>query len=133
MADGPSSDLDDRLFRFLTPAVLTLAGVILACQAGKAAARLTGNAWLLGLLSGPVAGWAQAAAALMVMAPAVVWLVRVRPRPARRLLAVSALMCWALGVVCQAFSWPVGALACYAGVLAVAVAYLSRRWESRHP
>lgn len=133
MADGTSSDLDDRLFRFLTPAVLTLAGVILACQAGKAAARLAGNAWLLGLLSGPVAGWAQAAAALTVMVPAVVWLVRVRPRPARRLLAVSAFMCWALGVVCQALSWPVGALAWYAGVLAVAVAYLSRRRESRHP
>lgn len=133
MADGTSSDLDDRLFGFLTPAVLTLAGVVLACQAGKAAARLTGNAWLLGLLSGPVAGLVQAAAALMVMIPAVVWLVRVRPRPARRLLAVSALMCWALGVVCQALSWPVGALACYAGVLAVAVAYLSRRRESRHP
>ena len=133
MADGTSSDLDDRLFRFLTPAVLTLAGVVLACQAGRAAARLTGNAWLLGLLSGPVAGWVQVLAALWVLAGAIAWLARVRPRPARRLLAVSALMCWALGVVCQALSWPVGALACYAGVLAVAVAYLSRRRESRCP
>lgn len=127
MADGPSSDLDDRLFRFLTPAVLTLAGVVLACQAGKAAARLTGNAWLLGLLSGPVAGWVQASAALTVMVPAVVWLIRGRPRPAGRLKAVLALLCWGLGVVCQAFSWPVGALAWYAGVLVVAAVYLFRR------
>lgn len=127
MADGPSSDLDDRLFRLLTPAVLTLAGVVLACQAGKAAARLTGNARLLAALSGPVAGWVQAAAALTVMVPAVVWLVRVRPRPARRFLAVLALLCWGSGVICQAFSWPVGALAWYAGVLMVAAVYLFRR------
>ena len=127
MADGTSSDLDDRLFGFLTPAVLALAGVVLACQAGKAAARLTGNVRLLGLLSGPVAGWVQAAAALTVMVPAVVWLVRVRPRPAGRLKAVLALLCWGLGVVCQAFSWPVGALAWYAGVIVVAAVYLLRR------
>lgn len=127
MADGTSSDLDDRLFGFLTPAVLTLAGVVLACQAGKAAARLAGNAWLLAALSGPVAGWVQAAAALTVMVPAVVWLIRVRPRPAGRLKAVLALLCWGLGAVCQAFSWPVGALAWYAGVLVVAAVYLLRR------
>ena len=127
MADGPSSDLDDRLFGFLTPAVLTLAGVVLACQAGRAAARLTGNAWLLAALSGPVAGWVQAAAALTVMVPAVVRLVRVRPRPAGRLAAMLALLCWGLGVVCQAFSWPVGALAWYAGVLVVVIIYVSRR------
>ncbi|MFR0574224.1 hypothetical protein ACLUWS_03110 [Bifidobacterium boum] len=127
MADGTSSDLDDRLFRFLTPAVLTLAGVILACQAGKAAARLAGNARLLGLLSGPVAGWVQTAAALTVMVPAVAGLVRVRPRPAGRLKAVLALLCWGSGVFCQALSWPVGALAWYAGVLVIATAHLYRR------
>ncbi|MFR0564770.1 hypothetical protein [Bifidobacterium porcinum] len=125
MADGTSSDLDDRLYGRLTPAVLTLATVILACQAGKAVG-------LQAVLSGPAARWVQVLAALWVLAGAIAWLARVRPRPARRLLAVSALMCWALGVVCQALSWPVGALACYAGVLAVAVAYLSRRRESRH-
>lgn len=127
MADGTSSDLDDRLFRLLTPAVLALAGVVLACQAGKAAARLAGNVRLLAALSGPVAGWAQAAAALTVMVPAVVWLIRVRPRPAGRLAAVSALLCWGLGVVCQALSWPVGALAWYAVVLVIATAHLCRR------
>lgn len=127
MADGSSSDLDDRLFRLLTPAVLALAGVVLACQAGKAAARLAGNVRLLAALSGPVAGWVQAAAALTVMIPAVVWLIRVRPRPAGRLKAVLALLCWGLGVVCQALSWPVGALAWYAVVLVIATAHLCRR------
>ncbi len=123
MADGPSPDLDDRLYRRLTPAVLTLATAVLACQAGKA----VGGAGLQAVLSGPAARWGQVLAALWVLAGAVAWLVRVRPRPANRLLAVSALMCWAVGVVCQALAWPVVALACYAGVLAVAAVYLSRR------
>ena len=126
MVDGSSPDLDDRLYRRLTPAVLTLAATVLVCQAGKAVG-------LQAVLSGPAARWVQVLAALWVLAGAIAWLARVRPRPARRLLAVSALMCWALGVVCQALSWPVGALACYAGVLAVAVAYLSRRRKSRCP
>ena len=126
MTDGPSPDLDDRLYRRLTPAVLTLAAVILVCQAGKAVG-------LQAVLSGPAARWVQVLAALWVLAGAVAWLARVRPRPAKRLLAVSALMCWALGVVCEALSWPVGALACYAGVLVVAVVYLLRRRENRRP
>lgn len=126
MADGPSPDLDDRLYRRLTPAVLTLAGVVLVCQAGKAVG-------LRAVLSGPAARWVQVLAALWVLAGAVAWLVRVRPRPARRLLAVSALMCWAVGVVCQALAWPVVALACYAGVLVVAVVYLLRHQESHRP
>lgn len=120
MADGTSSDLDDRLYGRLTPAVLTLAAVILVCQAGKAVG-------LQAVLSGPAARWVQALAALWVLAGAVAWLVRVHPRPARRLLAVSALICWAVGVVCQALSWPVGALAWYAGVLVAAAVYWSRR------
>lgn len=116
MADGPSPDLNDRLYGRLTPAVLTLAAVVLVCQAGKAIG-----------LSGPAARWAQALAALWVLAGGAAWLIRVRPHPAKRLLAVSALICWAAGVVCEALSWPVGALACYADVLAVAAVYLLRR------
>lgn len=120
MADGPAPDLDDRLYGRLTPAVLTLAAVILVCQAGKAVGLQT-------VLPGPAARWGQVLAALWVLAGAVVWLARVRPRPANRLLAVSALMCWAVGVVCQALAWPVVALACYAGVLVVVIIYVSRR------
>lgn len=126
MADGPSPDLDDRLYGRLTPAVLTLAAAVLVCQAGKAVG-------LQSVLSGPAARWVQVLAALWVLAGAIVWLARVHPRPARRLLAVSALMCWAVGVVCQALSWPVVALACYAGVLVVAVVYLLRHQESHRP